>query len=62
MNNVFRSISCSGQNVEFSKEKDLVTWKISQFQGGTITRALFKVITRALLKITTIVLYFLRLW
>lgn len=36
------SVSCSGQTVEFSKERDLVTWHITQFQGGTTIRALFK--------------------
>ncbi|XP_028403065.1 AP-4 complex subunit mu-like isoform X2 [Dendronephthya gigantea] len=37
-----RSVSCSGQTVEFVEDKNLVTWHIAQFQGGTTIRALFK--------------------
>ena len=40
---ISRSVSCSMQTVEFSKERDLVTWHITHFQGGTAIRALFKV-------------------
>lgn len=40
----FPSVSCSGQTLEFSKERDLVTWHIMHFQGGSTIKALFKVV------------------
>ncbi|XP_046859814.1 AP-4 complex subunit mu-like isoform X2 [Xenia sp. Carnegie-2017] len=36
------SVSCPGQDVEFSKETGVAIWRISQCQGGSTMRALLK--------------------